>query len=206
MTWMNKLVRRMSVTSQALTGTGSPTSTAGYVDFALGDTGRAGRSRGHGRRGDRRIAELGGITTMMPRRTAAVGGRADRRFGLTLVFQPDCHRCEPLGAADRPDGHRSAQGDGLLYCYHGSVDETFVITGPDGDTAPRAGNVGPAVPSRRPRALREFNDLASVEAGLAHERCCRDHGAGPDEHRHRAAEPGFLEGVRDLCTDTEPCC
>ena len=51
---------------------------------SLGDTGAmAGHSRGHGRRGDRRIAELGGITTMMPTQDAQwVAAELTRRFGL----------------------------------------------------------------------------------------------------------------------------
>jgi len=87
------------------------------------------------------------------------------------------------------------------YCYHGSVDETFVITGDDGGTAPRGGNVGPAVHVRETTRVAEFNDLASVERGLAHgdvavlimEPALTNIGIVlPD--------PGFLEGVRELCT------
>jgi glutamate-1-semialdehyde 2,1-aminomutase len=87
------------------------------------------------------------------------------------------------------------------YCYHGSVDETFVIAGPDGTTRPRGGNVGPAVPVSQTTRVAEFNDIASVEAGLAHgdvavlvmEPALTNIGIV-------LPEPGFLEAVRELCT------
>jgi glutamate-1-semialdehyde 2,1-aminomutase len=87
------------------------------------------------------------------------------------------------------------------YCYHGSVDETFVIMGDDGATLPRGGNVGPAVPVSQTTRVAEFNDIASVEAGLAHgdvavlvmEPALTNIGIV-------LPEPGFLEACRDLCT------
>ena len=87
------------------------------------------------------------------------------------------------------------------YCYHGSVDETFVITGRDGATLPRGGNVGPAVPVSQTTRVAEFNDIASVEAGLAHgdvavlvmEPALTNIGIV-------LPEPGFLEACRELCT------
>jgi glutamate-1-semialdehyde 2,1-aminomutase len=87
------------------------------------------------------------------------------------------------------------------YCYHGSVDETLVITGPDGQTAARGGNVGPAYPVEQTTRVAEFNDLASVEAGLAHE----DVAVLIMEPALTnigivLPDPGFLEAVRELCT------
>ena len=86
------------------------------------------------------------------------------------------------------------------YCYHGSVDETFVQMGPDGETQIRQGNVGaPSAITDTTRAV-EFNDLASVERALAHgdvavlimEPALTNIGIV-------LPEPGFLEGVTDLC-------
>lgn len=176
-----------------------------YVDFALGDT---GAMAGHSPRATvaavtERIAELGGITTMMPTQDAQwVAAELTRRFGLSLwsfsLTATDANRWA-LRIARMVTGRPKVMA--FSYCYHGSVDETFVITGPDGGTAPRAGNVGPAVPVSQTTRVAEFNDLASVEAGLAHE----DVAVVIMEPALTnigivLPEPGFLEGVRDLCT------
>ena len=120
-----------------------------YVDFALGDTGAmAGHSPGPVVDAvRRRIETLGGITAMLPSEDAEwVAAELTRRFGLAqLVVRPQCHRRQPVGAAAGPPGHRPAQVLVFSYCYHGSVDETFVVAGPDGTTRSRPGNVAPAV-------------------------------------------------------------
>ena len=176
-----------------------------YVDFALGDTGAmAGHSPGPTVAAvTERIAELGGITTMMPTQDAQwVAADLTRRFGLPLwsfsLTATDANRWA-LRVARMVTGRPMVLA--FSYCYHGSVDETFVITGEDGGTAPRAGNVGPAVPVSQTTRVAEFNDLASVEAALAHE----DVAVVIMEPALTnigivLPEPGFLEGVRDLCT------
>lgn len=176
-----------------------------YVDFALGDTGAmAGHSPAPTIAAvTERIAVAGGITTMMPTDDAAwVGAELARRFGLPLwsfsLTATDANRWA-LRIARMVTGRPMVMA--FSYCYHGSVDETFVITGPDGGTAPRGGNVGPAVPVSQTTRVAEFNDLASVEAGLAHgdvavlvmEPALTNIGIV-------LPEPGFLEGVRELCT------
>jgi glutamate-1-semialdehyde 2,1-aminomutase len=176
-----------------------------YVDFALGDT---GSMAGHSPAAtvaavQRRIGTDGGITTMMPSEDAEwVGAELTRRFGMPLwsftLSATDANRWAVRIArmvTDRP------KVMAFSYCYHGSVDETFVITGPDGSTQPRGGNVGPAVHVSQTSRVAEFNDLASVEAGLAHgdvavlvmEPALTNIGIV-------LPEPGFLEGVRELCT------
>jgi len=176
-----------------------------YVDFALGDT---GSMAGHSPAAtvaavQRRIGELGGITTMMPSEDAEwVAEDLARRFGLPLwsfsLTATDANRWA-LRLARLVTGRPKVMA--FSYCYHGSVDETFVIMGPDGQTQSRGGNVGPAYPVSESTRVAEFNDLASVEAGLAHgdvavlimEPALTNMGIVlPD--------PGFLEGVRDLCT------
>ncbi len=176
-----------------------------YVDFALGDTGAmAGHSPGPTVAAvTERIAELGGITTMMPTQDAQwVAADLTRRFGLPLwsfsLTATDANRWA-LRVARMVTGRPMVLA--FSYCYHGSVDETFVITGQDGGTAPRAGNVGPAVPVSQTTRVAEFNDLASVEAALAHE----DVAVVIMEPALTnigivLPEPGFLEGVRELCT------
>jgi len=176
-----------------------------YVDFALGDT---GAMAGHSPAAtvaavNRRLGELGGITTMMPTEDAEwVAADLTRRFGLPLwsfsLTATDANRWA-LRVARMVTGRPMVMA--FSYCYHGSVDETFVITGADGGTAPRGGNVGPAVPVSQTTRVAEFNDLASVEAGLARgdvavvimEPALTNIGIV-------LPEPGFLEGVRELCT------
>ena len=176
-----------------------------YVDFALGDT---GAMAGHSpeptvQAVHRRIGELGGITTMMPSEDAEwVAADLARRFGLPLwsfsLTATDANRWA-LRLARMVTGRPKVMA--FSYCYHGSVDETFVVYGPDGVTVPREGNVGPAVPVAETTRVAEFNDLDSVEAGLAHgdvavliaEPALTNIGIV-------LPEPGFLEGVRELCT------
>ncbi|MFN8126051.1 MAG: transaminase [Candidatus Nanopelagicales bacterium] len=176
-----------------------------YVDFALGDT---GAMAGHSPEAtvaavNRRIGTEGGITTMMPTADAEwVAAELTRRFGLPLwsfsLTATDANRWA-LRLARMITGRPKVMA--FSYCYHGSVDETFVITGADGRPEPRGGNVGPAVPIGTTTKVAEFNDLASVEAGLADqdvavlimEPALTNIGIV-------LPEPGFLEGVRDLCT------
>jgi glutamate-1-semialdehyde 2,1-aminomutase len=176
-----------------------------YVDFALGDT---GSMAGHSPAAtvaavQRRIGEEGGITTMMPSLDAEwVAAELTRRFGMPLwsfsLTATDANRWA-LRIARMVTGRPKVMA--FSYCYHGSVDETFVIMGPDGTTAPRGGNVGPAVPVSETTRVAEFNDLASVEAALAHgdvavlvmEPALTNIGIV-------LPEPGFLEAVRELCT------
>ena len=175
-----------------------------YVDFALGDT---GAMAGHSPKPtvaavEKRIGQEGGITTMMPTGDAEwVAAELTRRFGMPLwsfsLTATDANRWA-LRIARMVTGRSKVMA--FSYCYHGSVDETFVITGADGGAAPRGGNVGPAVPSDQTTRVAEVNDLASAAAGLAH---------GDDAVLIMEPaltnigivlpEPGFLDGVRDLC-------
>jgi glutamate-1-semialdehyde 2,1-aminomutase len=89
------------------------------------------------------------------------------------------------------------------YSYHGSVDETFVVVGPNGEAVSRPGNVAPAVdPSTTTRVV-EFNDLEALRRELAH----GDVAAVLTEPALTnigivLPEPGFLEGVREACDET----
>jgi glutamate-1-semialdehyde 2,1-aminomutase len=176
-----------------------------YVDFALGDT---GSMAGHSPTAtvgavQERIGRLGGITTMMPSEDAEwVGTELARRFGLPRwsfsLTATDANRWA-LRIARMVTGRPKVMA--FSYCYHGSVDETFVIAGADDATEPRGGNVGPAVHVSETTRVAEFNDLASVERGLAH----RDVAVLIMEPALTnigivLPEPGFLEGVRELCT------
>ena len=84
------------------------------------------------------------------------------------------------------------------YCYHGSVDESFIVATPDGPR-PRAGNVGAPVDPRETTRVVEFNDLAALERELAHD----DVAAVLMEPALTnigivLPEPGYLDAVREL--------
>jgi glutamate-1-semialdehyde 2,1-aminomutase len=176
-----------------------------YVDFALGDT---GAMAGHSPEPtvaaiNERIGRLGGFTTMLPSEDAAwVGAELQRRFGLPLwsfsLTATDANRWA-LRLARLATGRSKVLA--FSYCYHGSVDETVVVRGPSGETLARPGNAGPAVDPAVTTRVAEFNDLASVEATLAlgdvavliTEPALTNIGIV-------LPEPGFLEGLRELCT------
>ena len=205
MTWMNKWAGGHPIYLATARGNRiTDVDGCEYVDFALGDTGAmAGHSpEATVKAVQQRIGVEGGITTMMPSADAEwVAADLTRRFGLPLwsfaLTATDANRWALRLARMVTDRPKVAA---FSYCYHGSVDETFVQMGPDGETQIRQGNVGaPSAITDTTRAV-EFNDLASVERALAHgdvavlimEPALTNIGIVlPD--------PGFLEGVTDLC-------
>jgi glutamate-1-semialdehyde 2,1-aminomutase len=54
------------------------------------------------------------------------------------------------------------------YCYHGSVDESFIVVGSDGKPVSREGNVGAPVDPTVTTRVVEFNDTEALERELAH--------------------------------------
>src|SRR3954447_12620992 len=176
-----------------------------YVDLALGDT---GAMAGHSPEPTveaviRRIRDEGGLTAMLPTADAEwVGAELARRFGLPLwsftLTATDANRWALRLArlvTGRPKVLLSA------YCYRGSGDEAFAVPGPDGEAVARGGNVGAPVPLAETTRVAEFNDLAGVEAQLAH----GDVAAILTEPALTnigivLPEPGFLDGLRELAT------
>nr|WP_231116567.1 transaminase [Motilibacter rhizosphaerae] len=174
-----------------------------YVDFALGDT---GAMAGHSPSATvaavrRRIDDLGGITTMMPTEDAeVVAAELTRRFGLArwsfTLSATDANRWA-LRLARLVTGRPKVLV--FSYSYHGTVDESFVVVGPDGQPRSRPGNVGPAVDPTTTTRVVEWNDLAALERELA----AGDVAAVLTEPALTnigivLPEPGFLEGVREL--------
>lgn len=178
-----------------------------YVDFALGDTGAmAGHSPAATVQAvTRRLAEQGGITTMLPTADAEwVGAELTRRFGLPLwsftLTATDANRWAIRLA-------RLATGRAKIcvfaYCYHGSVDEIFAVPGPDGLAVARPGNVAPPVPLDLTTRVVEFNDIDAVRGALAP----GDVAAVLMEPALTnigivLPEPGYLAAVREACDAT----
>jgi glutamate-1-semialdehyde 2,1-aminomutase len=141
-----------------------------FVDFCLGDTGAmAGHSPGPVRASvAARYGELGGATTMLPTADAAwVAGELTRRFGAThwsfTLTATDANRWA-LRIARQLTGRPKVAV--FSYCYHGSVDESFVIATPDGAVS-RAGNTGAPVDPALTTRVVEFNDIEALERELA---------------------------------------
>jgi glutamate-1-semialdehyde 2,1-aminomutase len=177
------------------------------TDFALGDTGAmAGHSPAPLARAlEERAGRLGGVTTMMPTEDAEwVGAEMTRRFGLPqwsfTLSATDANRWL-LRLVRLVTGRPKVLV--FSYSYHGSVDETFVVVGANGEPRPRPGLVGPAFDPTTTTRVVEFNDLESLARELSH----GDVAAVLTEPALTnigmvLPEPGFLEGVRDLCDQT----
>jgi glutamate-1-semialdehyde 2,1-aminomutase len=178
-----------------------------YVDFALGDT---GAMAGHSPRPTveaivRRVQDEGGITAMMPTHDGAwVGAELARRFGPPVwsftLTATDANRWA-IRLARQVTGRPKILVN--AYCYHGSVDETFAVVGPDGRAVARPGNVGAPVPLDETTRVVEYNDLEALERELAHE----DVAVVLMEPALTnigivMPEPGYLEAVRALTRAT----
>jgi glutamate-1-semialdehyde 2,1-aminomutase len=142
MTWMNKAAGRFPLYLSGARGS-RVTDIDGheYVDLSLGDTGAmAGHSPPEVVAAiRRRIEDEGGITAMMPTENAAwVGGELARRFGVEqwsfTLTATDANRW-----AIRLARAVTRRPKILVYawCYHGSVDESFALPGPDGEAVAR---------------------------------------------------------------------
>jgi glutamate-1-semialdehyde 2,1-aminomutase len=142
-----------------------------FVDFCLGDTGAmAGHSPTPVREAlERRYGTLGGATTMLPTQDAAwVAAELTRRFGVTrwsfTLTATDANRWA-IRLARQLTGRPKILV--FSYCYHGSVDESFIVATQAGPRS-RAGNVGaPVEPSVTTRVV-EFNDAQALDRELAH--------------------------------------
>ena len=138
---------------------------------------------------------------MLPTEDAGwVGAELGRRFGLPLwqftLSATDANRFA-LRLARHVTGRRSLV---FNYCYHGTVDETFVVLG-DGAPRPRPGNVGPPVDPPSTTRVVEWNDLAGVERELAHgDVACVLSEPALTNIGIVLPEPGFHDDLRDLCT------
>ena len=174
-----------------------------YIDFALGDTGAMAGHKAPAVVDSivRRVSDLGGLTTMMPTEDAQwVAKNLTERFGMAKwsfsLTATDANRWAirlVRAITNKPK---------ILfhsYCYHGSVDESLIVTAPNGDGVNRPGNVGSPVDVTLTSRVAEFNDLDGLEKQLAN----GDVAAVLMEPALTnigivLPEPGYLEGVRAL--------
>lgn len=204
MTWMNKNAAAFPLYLRGARGARvEDIDGHAYVDFCLGDTGAmAGHSPAPVAAAvDRRYREQGGATAMLPTEDAEwVGAELTRRFGLPRwsfsLTATDANRWA-IRLARAVTGRPKILVNS--YCYHGSVDESLIVTGPDGRGTARPGNVGAPCDVTLTSRVAEFNDLAGLERELAH----GDVAAVLMEPALTnigivLPEPGYLDGVREL--------
>jgi glutamate-1-semialdehyde 2,1-aminomutase len=138
-----------------------------YVDLCLGDT---GAMTGHSPAPV--VAEVKqqlehGITFMLPVENAIwVAEDLQRRFGLPY-WQFSLTATDANRFSIRIARHITRRNKILVFnwCYHGTVDETF-ITLSDGVARARRGNVGPPLDPSVTTKVVEFNDLEALEEAL----------------------------------------
>jgi glutamate-1-semialdehyde 2,1-aminomutase len=173
-----------------------------YIDFCLGDT---GSMTGHSPAATVAAVKAQidkGITAMLPSENAAIVSDLLReRFGLPLwqftVSATDANR-HVIRYSRMITGRSKIVV--IDRCYHGSVDETFATLDDAGFTIKREGNIGAPVDLDVTTRVVEFNNLAAMEAALAH----GDVAAilmEPAMTNIGIVLPveGYLKGVEELC-------
>ncbi|NTU55618.1 MAG: aspartate aminotransferase family protein [Anaerolineales bacterium] len=140
-----------------------------YLDLCLGDT---GAMTGHSPAVT--VAAINeqiqkGITLMLPYEDVIwVGEELQRRFGLPYwqfaLTATDANRFV-LRMARMITGRPKVLV--FNYCYHGSVDESFIVLDEEGTPISRPNNMGPQVDPRETTKVIEFNDIAALETALS---------------------------------------
>src|SRR5215510_13781997 len=140
-----------------------------YVDLCLGDT---GAMTGHSPAATvvaitEQIQK--GITLMLPYEDVIwVGEELQRRFKLPYwqfaLTATDANRFA-LRMARLITGRQKILV--FNYCYHGSVDETFITLDEEGTPISRPNNMGPQVDPRETTKVIEFNDIGALETVLS---------------------------------------
>ena len=140
-----------------------------YIDFCLGDT---GAMTGHGPdatvKAIREQVEKG-ITLMLPYEDVIwVGEELQRRFKLPFwqfaLTATDANRFV-LRMARMITGRPKILV--FNYCYHGTVDETFITLDEEGAPISRPNNMGPQIDPVHTTKVIEFNDVAALETALS---------------------------------------
>ena len=141
-----------------------------YIDLCLGDT---GAMTGHSPSATVAAVEQQarrGITLMLPSEDAIlVGEELQKRFGLPF-WQFALTATDANRFSIRLARHITQRPKVLVFnwCYHGTVDESF-LTLTDGVAKARRGNIGPPVDPAVTTKVVEFNDLEALDAALKSE-------------------------------------
>jgi len=141
-----------------------------YIDLCLGDT---GAMTGHSPSATVTAVEQQarrGITLMLPSEDAIlVGEELQKRFGLPF-WQFALTATDANRFSIRLARHITQRPKVLVFnwCYHGTVDESF-LTLTDGVAKARRGNIGPPVDPAVTTKVVEFNDLEALDAALKSE-------------------------------------
>ncbi|WP_085067143.1 transaminase [Catenuloplanes japonicus] len=138
-----------------------------YADFCLGGT---DAMAGHSPAPVTEALRRAGLSATLPTEDAeAVGAELARRFGLPLwsfaLTATDANRWAIRllrAVTGRPRILVNS------HCHHGAVDETLIVTGPDGRPRSRAGTVGAPVDVLTTSRVVEFNDVDALARELAH--------------------------------------
>ena len=141
-----------------------------YIDFCLGDT---GAMTGHSPFAAVKAIEdqvKRGMTLMLPSEDCVfVAEELQKRFGLPYwqfaLSATDANRFS-IRLARQITGRAKILV--FNWCYHGSVDESFITLRPDGTAGARRGNIGPPVDPTVTTRVVEFNDTAGLEKALGH--------------------------------------
>jgi glutamate-1-semialdehyde 2,1-aminomutase len=173
-----------------------------YADFCVGDT---GAMAGHSPEPTMRaMRDIQGITTMLPTEDAAwVGAELARRFGVPYwqfsLTATDANRWMIRMCRHVTRRERIAV---FSWCYHGSVDESFVTLDEQGLARAREGLVGPPVDPTETTRVAEFNEVDSVRSVLEHEDvACLLMEPALTNIGIVLPEPGFMDEVRRLCDE-----
>jgi glutamate-1-semialdehyde 2,1-aminomutase len=142
-----------------------------YLDLCLGDT---GAMTGHAPAPT--IAAIQaqlqrGTSFMLPTEDSLwVSRELARRFGLPY-WQMTLTATDANRFAIRLARHISQRPKILVFnwCYHGTVDESFITLLPDGQTQARVGHVGAPVDPSVTTKVVEFNDIPALETALKDE-------------------------------------
>jgi glutamate-1-semialdehyde 2,1-aminomutase len=140
-----------------------------YIDFCLGDT---GAMTGHSPHATVKAVEeqaRRGITLMLPGEDSIfVAEELQKRFQLPYwqfaLTATDANRFS-IRLARQITGRPKILV--FNWCYHGTVDETFITLGANGAAGPRPGNIGPPVNPAVTTKVVEFNDVDALERALA---------------------------------------
>ncbi len=140
-----------------------------YIDFCLGDT---GAMTGHSPHATVKAMEeqaRRGITLMLPSEDSIfVAEELQQRFQLPYwqfaLTATDANRFS-IRLARQITGRPKILV--FNWCYHGTVDESFITLGANGAAGPRPGNIGPPVNPAVTTRVVEFNDVDALERALA---------------------------------------